>query len=103
MNTPHSPNQSYHPFQIVLLAFEFLKKPESAELKIAEDGLINCMLAANCPRQEVALGILARMQEFGLIEKIEDSGGVSYKRTAEGILRTPKTSAGQMPWTPENN
>lgn len=68
-----------------------------------EEGLINCMLACQCPRKEVALGILQKMEGWALLKKIVDDQGTSYMRAAEGIKQTPAAPPGATPGTRENN
>jgi hypothetical protein len=104
MNQSQGPNQqAYHPFDIVLLSFVFFQKAEGEEVRILEDGLVTCMLQARCPRRETAIGILGRMVEFNLLTRFEDSRGVSYMRTEEGIRRTPPPPSSPMPRTRGNN
>jgi hypothetical protein len=73
MNQSRGPNQqAYHPFEVVLLSFVFFQKPGEKDVRILEDGLVNCMLESRCPRREVALGVLAGMVESNLLTRIED-------------------------------
>jgi hypothetical protein len=104
MMQSQGPNQqAYHPFEIVLLSFVYFQKAEGVEVRILEEGLVNCMLQSRCPRREVALGTLDRMVEFKLLTRFEDSQGVSYMRTEEGIRKTPALPCGPLPRTSENN
>lgn len=79
--------RSIHPFQVVLLAFEFLNVPANGSIE--KQGLIQIMLNGGCPRPETAEQILLRMTEEGLLEKIVDPQAVeAYARTPKGVTET---------------
>jgi hypothetical protein len=86
----HSPGQStFTPSQIILQAFKSLKVP--ADGAVGREALINALLEANCPRREDAEKILARMTEWGILEKRTICNGTieCYARTQAGIRQTP--------------
>jgi hypothetical protein len=88
--------QSLHPFQVVLTAFVFFNVPREGAIKKA--GLVNVMVAARCPNERTAHGILDRMVEQGLLKKHTDpKTGDSYSRTELGIQRTPSLTPPPRP------
>lgn len=79
---PETQPISMSPYEIVLNAYVYFKATE-----MDQDSLIKVCIAAGCPNQNVARGILQQMEQRGLLTK---------KTTADGLVMYAPTSKANM-------